>query len=79
MAGFAGNVDEGFFMRALLPLRGSVEGARVFVMEMIRRCDSYTDTRRCRESEMTRESNQGYGRSGRKKGRAGGTFEIGVW
>ena len=52
MVDFADVAHAGLFMRAFLLPRGSVEGARAFVVEENRRRDLCPDTRRCGKSEM---------------------------
>lgn len=68
MFGHGGDVEgEGPFMRVQVPRRGSEEGTRDFVLQMVRKCDTYPDVFRYRQAEMMREHSKAYPRPGRKK------------
>ena len=62
---------EGLFLRVRIPRAQSGEGTKLFVDEMIRKCDVYDITCSYREPELTREHGKGYLRPGRKKRKVG--------
>lgn len=68
--------EEGLFMRVRVPRRKTDEAMNLFAKEMVRRCETYDETCRYKEGQLTRlQKRRTGGKTGAKEGEASGAGE----